>query len=487
MRIVKITMKAVLINETTSDKSIIDNMMLVFSTAKRFAFKRLLEKIINIRELEKDISHKYKLNIRQAKDAVEASRQIIQSQKELIKMNYNDMNRKVKAIEKILNDKDKKLSEKKRNALKSKLAKRQRKLDYWNNFIVTDTIPSVIFGTKEMFLRRCKGLITNKEWKACRNNGFYSRGDKTKNGNPNLRVIIKDNMSYLEISTLEKTASNRAIKIQVPIYLPQKSSKKTGKINGINYRQLFLDYLNTGNAYQVQIIKKNNKYYCHITFELEQSKKICTGHNGIIGIDTNPDGFALTMIDNKGNYRWHTYLKQHELLYAKGNRRENLCGELVKQAILIAKTYGVGITIENLKFKNDKDVNSKFARIKNNFIYSKLLTMLENACYREGIELLKVHPAYTSKIGLYKYCHQYGMVVHNGAAMVIARRSYKFKESVPQILIDKYVDEKYNGKFNYYNEWKKWSMIDKNIKKKDEVKNPDFWIVNRKKLLGLVS
>ena len=483
----KITIKSVLINETSSDKSIIDNIMLVFSTAKRFAFKRLLEKDISINQLEKDTAHKYALNIRQAKDAVEVARQIILSQKKLVKMNYDDMKRKVKAIEKILNEKDKKLSEKKRNALKSKLAKRQRKLDYWNNFIVTDTIPSVIFGTKEMFLRRCKGLITNQEWKEFRNNNYYSRGDKSKGGNPNLRVILNNSMSYLEISTLEKTESNRAIKVQVPIYLPQKLSRKTGNINGINYRQLFLDYLKTGNAYQVEIIKKNRKYFCYITFELEKPEVIYTGHNGMIGIDTNPDGFALTMVDNHGNYKWHTYLKQHELLYAKGNRRENLCGELVKQVVLIAKTYGVGIAIENLKFKNDKDVSSKFARIKNNFIYSKLLTMLESACYKEGIELIKVHPAYTSKIGLYKYCHQYGMVVHNGASMVIARRSYKFKESVPQILIDKYIEEKDKDKFNYYHQWKKWSMIDKNIKKKDEVKNPDFWMVNRKKLLGLVS
>jgi IS605 OrfB family transposase len=269
--------------------------------------------------------------------------------------------------------------------------------------------------------------------------------------------------------------------------LPQKLSKKTGKINGIDYRELFLNHLKTGEAYQVEMIKRNGKYYCHITFELPKTEVVYTGHNGIIGIDTNPDGFALTMIDNKGNHKWHTYLKQHELLYAKGNRRKNLCGELVKQVTLIAKTYGVGIAIENLKFKNDKDVNSKFARIKNNFIYSKLLTMLESACYREGIELLKVHPAYTSKIGLYKYCHQFGMVVHNGAAMVIARRSYKFKESVPQILIDKYVDEKHKDKFNCYHEWKRLSMMDKNIKKKVEVKKPDFWIANRKRLLGLVS
>ena len=111
--------------------------------------------------------------------------------------------------------------------------------------------------------------------------------------------------------------------------------------------------------------------------------------------------------------------------------------------------------------------------------------MLESACYREGVELIKVHPAYTSKIGLYKYCHQYGMVVHNGAAMVIGRRSYKFKEKVPHILIDNYIEEK--DKFNQYHEWKKWSMIDKNIKKKSEVTKPDFWIVNRKRLLGLTN
>ena len=479
-------MKAVLINETDGDKLLLDNMMLIFCTAMRYSFNRLLE-FINVGELQKDVASKYNLNIRQSKDAVESARQTILSQKEIVKMNYDDVNKKVKAIETILKDKDKNLSDKKINALKSKLAKRQRKLEYWNNFIITNTIPSVIFGKKETFLKRCKGLITNQEWKDSRNNRFYSRGDKSKGGNPNLRVVFKDNISYLEVSTLEKTTTNRAIKVLIPIYLPQKLSKKTGKVNGIHYRDMFLEYLKTGEAYQVELIKRNGRYYAHITFELPKTEVIYTGHSGMIGIDTNPNGFALTMIDNKGNYKWHTYLKQHELTYTKGNRRENLCGELVAQVMLIAKTYHCGIAIENLKFKNDKDVSKKFARIKNNFIYSKLLTMLESACYRQRVELVKVHPAYTSKIGLYKYCHQYGMAVHNGASMVIARRSYKFKEKVPNILKDNFVEEKYKAKFNLYHEWKKWSMIDKNIKiERKEVNKPDFWIVNRKEILGLI-
>ena len=207
-----------------------------------------------------------------------------------------------------------------------------------------------------------------------------------------------------------------------------------------------------------------------------------TAHTGIVGIDTNPDGFALTVVDNKGNYKEHIYLKQHELTYARTDRRKNLCGELVKKVVEIAKEKGLGIALEDLKFKQDKDVSSKFARIKYQFIYSQLLAMLEAACIREGIEVHKVKPQYTSKIGLYKYCHQYGMDIHNGAAMVIARRSYGFKEKVPKILKELLIKEK--TIFNKYNEWKRWQIINENIKRK-EVNKPDFWIVNRKEILGL--
>lgn len=389
----KITIKALLINETNEQIKIIDNMMLIFSTATRYSFKRIL-KGKKIGDLEKEVAYKFNLNIRQAKDAVESARQTIDSQKELVKMNYENYVKKVTAIENILKDKKKDLLEKKRASLLEKLDKRQRKANYFKRFIDTNTIPSVVFGTKQMFLKRCKGLISNEEWKACRNNRIYSRGDKTKKGNPNLRVIIINGMSYLQISTLEKTENNRAIKIEVPIYLPQKLSKKTGKVNGTNYRELFFNHLAAGNAYQVEMIKKKGKYYCHIAFELPKADVVYTRHSGIIGIDTNPDGFALTMIDNKGNYKWNTYLKQHELMYARKNRRLNLCGELVKRVILIAKIYNCGLSIEDLKFKNDTDVQRKIARIKHGFIYSKLLTMLEASCYKEGIELIKVKQDY---------------------------------------------------------------------------------------------
>ena len=481
MKIVKITIQAVLFNVTDEYEETLNNMMLIFCTAIRYSFKRLLEGQRK-GDLEKDVAFKYKLNIRQAKDAVESARQTIQSQKELLKLNYNNYDKKAKRIEKEL--KNEKLSEKKRNALIKKLEKRKQKLRYYQELIENNKIPPVTFGTKKMFIRRCKGLITNEEWKKCRNNRLYSRGDKTKKGNPNLRIIIKNNMSYLEISTLKKTKTNRAIKIQIPIYLPQKKSKKTGKINGNNYREMFLKHIETKEAYQVEIIKRNNKYYVHITFDIKQKSPIYTNKNGVIGIDTNPDGFALTCIDNKGNHVWHKQLKQHELLYARSNRRKNLCGELAKQVVDISKTNKTGIAIEDLKFEDDKDVQRKFARIKHQFIYKTLLIMLESACKKEGIEIRKVKPQFTSKIGLYKYCHQYGMEVHNGAAMVIGRRSYRLKEKIPKILKNKLIENK--EEFNKKNEWSKWSIINNIIKRKVGDK-PDSWIKNRKQTLGLAS
>ena len=480
----KTTMKAILINLSDEQKALLDHMMLIFCTAIRYSFKRQLEGQ-RIGDLEKVVAHKYNLNIRQAKDAVESARQTIASQHELVKLYHNNYLKKVNAL--VQKVKNPKLSERKVKGLTAKLAKCQRRLDYWAEFLKSKTFPPVTFGTKEMFLRRCKGLISKQEWNDRRNNRIYSRGDKSKCGNPNLRVVLKDGVSFLEISTLEKTDKNRAIKVSMPIYLPQKLSKKTGKINGVHYRQLFLDSLERGEAYQVELIKRDGKYFAHITFEEPESKVIYTGHLNMIGTDTNPDGFALTMIDHNGNYRGQTYLKQHELTFSRSNRRTNQCGELAKQVVDWAKVRQCGIAAEDLKFKDDRDVVSKIARVSHQFVYSTLLTMLERNCRRNGVEYVKVKPQYTSKIGLYKYCHQYGMDVHNGAAFVIARRSYGFKEPVPKLLRDRLVK---NPKlFEPSNEWGQWSTINRQItqlfKKRKEVNTPGLWLVHRKELLGI--
>ena len=180
-------MRALLINIDEEKIDIINNLMAVFCSAIRYSFKRIQEGI-KVGDIEKNVAYKYGLNIRQSKDAVENARQTIVSQKELVKLNYENYLKKVNVLLNVLTDNKKTLTDKKRSALIKKLNKRQRKLQRYKKFIDTNTIPPVIYGTKEMFVKRCKGLIKREEWQEHRNNRVYSRGDKTKKGNPNLRV-----------------------------------------------------------------------------------------------------------------------------------------------------------------------------------------------------------------------------------------------------------------------------------------------------------
>jgi predicted transposase len=66
---VKVTIKAVLINIDEEKINIINDLMTVFCSAVRYSFKRILENI-KISDIEKDVAFKYRLNIRQSKDAV---------------------------------------------------------------------------------------------------------------------------------------------------------------------------------------------------------------------------------------------------------------------------------------------------------------------------------------------------------------------------------------------------------------------------------
>ena len=505
----KATLRCLLYNPSNDDFDLVIDMMKHFCPAKHFVYKRLEENMSNkdfkIHSLDGIVAQKYNLNSRQSKDAIEQSRQTIMSQILLLDLRITEYEGKV---EKLLKKFDKGVKLEQRPGLISKLDKRLRKLCSYLIHKKNNTLPSVIFGGKENFCKRSKGKITKEEYQLRRNNQFVSRGDKSKKGNPNLRIVIKDGNIFLEITTLESTTKEPHLKpdgtftkikptykkILTPLYIPQKLSKKTGKVNGFNYKSMLLMQVAAGNPYQVELLLRDGKIHAHVTFELEKTAVTYTGHNCIIGIDTNPDGLALTMIDNKGNYKWHYYFKNTQLLTASGNRRVNLCGELAKSVIITAKTYGCGIVVEDLKFINDKDVHSKIARKTAQFCYRLILTTLESACYKQGIEFIKVKPQYTSKIGLYKYCHQYGMDVHNGAAMVIARRSYGFKEKVPKLYkgLFKPIPIIKDGKLiysktNYSNEWSNWSNISRKIKmilNKDCY--PRFFIENRKNIKEII-
>jgi IS605 OrfB family transposase len=456
-------------------------------------------------ELEKYIQANFELNARETKDAIELARQTIESQKALIKDYLLSNKKKLSQVNKKL--KNTKLKPYQIRGLERRKDKLQKKIDLYETYRKNNTVPGAVFGGKDDFKKLSKGLISKEEFNNKKYGHYYSRGETQKGGNLNLVIYIdnEDRMQITlpkykrvypnkvieanqklkeyklkmgftefdanhitpyEITQIKKAMPRKSREIFTsPIYIAKKVSKRTKDIKGINYDGLLRDHLKTGKAYTVEVIRKNGKYHLHITFDIDTPETKEFTRLGMLGIDTNPNGLALTRITKKGNYKSHEFIKCPKMLTANSNQRTNLAWELAHKVVNKALKYKVGIAIEDLKFDQSKDSGKKFNRLKHNFAYRKMLEAIESVAIKKGVDIIKVNPAYTSKIGLYKYCHQYGMDIHNGAAMVIARRAYGYKEKVPKELIKRCINPKHESEFYKKNNIKRIAEIDKVVKK----------------------
>lgn len=177
----KTTIRAVAINLSDEDVTVLDQMMTLFSSAVRYSYKRLLEGHKKT-DIQKLIHAQYSLNARYASDAIEQARQLIVAQRERVKFQINNWTAKIRVIE----EKIKRCKKPEQiPGLEAKLAKRQRKHAYWQRFVDTKTFPKVIFGGRKIFTQRAKGKISQEEYRAARDSRLVSRGDATKKGNPN--------------------------------------------------------------------------------------------------------------------------------------------------------------------------------------------------------------------------------------------------------------------------------------------------------------
>jgi IS605 OrfB family transposase len=152
---------------------------------------------------------------------------------------------------------------------------------------------------------------------------------------------------------------------------------------------------------------------------------------GCLGIDTNPDGLAVVEINKDGNLLGHTYLSNSRIQFARHDKRKNDIEVLALQVVNMAVLKGKGIVLEDLKFnQNKKSKCKKFNRMKHNFIYASLLQAIERRAIKDGVEVRKVNPAFTSIAGILKYQDLYSLNRHTVAALVIARRGYGIMETV---------------------------------------------------------
>ena len=91
-----------------------------------------------------------------------------------------------------------------------------------------------------------------------------------------------------------------------------------------------------------------------------------------------------------------------------------------------------GLVFEDLSFAQEFSYGKKRNRKLSNFKTSAL-DLLERKCLKRGVAVKKIHPAYTSLIGTYKYSRLYNLSPHILASYVIARKGLGFKEEIPTL------------------------------------------------------
>jgi len=122
--------------------------------------------------------------------------------------------------------------------------------------------------------------------------------------------------------------------------------------------------------------------------------------------------------------------------YGKARHQtEAVIGDAVAKVVEYAREVGKPIVIEKLDFRQNKAAlkgeSCRYSRMLSSFSYGRITAYFISRGYREGVEVHQVNPAFSSVIGRVKFMERYGLSVHQGAALVLARRLLGCPERIP--------------------------------------------------------
>ncbi|MBE3563858.1 MAG: transposase, partial [Hydrogenibacillus schlegelii] len=438
----------------------------------RWSYRRIL-KGFSRTEIKKQGQDLFGLNSRYVDDARLKAQGMIDAQRELLELEIETTEAKLRRARKKLAWAMKKRSRAEKNGLSkdelrtldrtvlgrqarvSALEKRLKELiEHKDN----GTVPPAIFGGRKLWRKVCKRAVTRDEWRAARKNRLYARGDRTKGGNPNVKITFDGHefrmavtISHLSeptgVDALGRPIMRRAPRVLGRLWIPEK------------HRARLLGWLAEKRAYTVELIRGlDGRFRVHIALELDD-QPAPDFSRGALAVDINPDGVGLANVSSRGlpepwpkGFRIPSpknlgkydgefqiilypsgflYLRVPELAYASGFRRRYLIGVLAKVVVDIAKALGKPVAMEALSFsKGRMDTEKAFNRMASQFPYAAIGMAILRRAFKEKVGTGQVPPQHTSTIGRLKYEKKYGVPVHCAAALVIGRRATGFRERI---------------------------------------------------------
>ena len=280
-----------------------------------------------------------------------------------------------------------------------------------------------IFGGKKNWDDKCKGKITNEEWKQYRlKRGLYIIGEENQKGNRHFELHIDEGYVVLKL--------NRKEHIRLDIKSLGKNLKKD-----LLKLQFLNDVKNGEQGYTYTVRITFDKVY--ISFEPFKQPERKLSENTFAGIDLNPKNIGFSICSNKeikhtteysfidifdeiNNSSYASDSKEAKYLQNKLNHE---LFETSKHIISQCLYHGVKfLFIEDLKFGSASYGRWFNRQCKNLWKRNKFIDNLKKRCAEVGIKVLEVNPAYSSIIGNLMY----DFVDSVNASLEIARRGFEF-------------------------------------------------------------
>ncbi len=338
--------------------------------------------------------------------------------------------------------------------LDDKILKLQEKLNnkitinhftYWN-LKKSRVFKKMKLNKFKMRLEQLKWEIETGHYKLCFGTKKLLKSNKTE-------FLLQRDSQISYIGSQDETSRNQMlqlsynnknnqfnIKIRKDFGFDTEEKYVFGKCYFNNHKNKLIEALKNKNSTPLtySIIRKNNRYYLHCTFEyrLENRSNFLTRKTyGTIGLDFNKGFIALSEIDRNSNLIGTDILKYR---FGKGNKIQSDLEKCISKILKRALEKGKDICIENLNFKTKKSktekAKSKKGKKYNNMLhsfsyalYDKLIT---NMAFRNKVDVIKVNPAWTSWIAKNKFCNRMKLNIHTGASFVIARRGIGIEDEV---------------------------------------------------------
>ena len=388
--------------------------------------------------MNKLLQEKFSVTARTANSAIYEAEEIISSALALIPLNIEKLETRIEGKIKLIEKKKKEMA--KIHASRKTNTKRLGKLKFHiyniHNSInrirqkieslekqLENRKPNICMGSKKLARNDAKAFKRHRDSQI----SYIGRAcEKQGNMNFQLQYIKKGNFFSMKVRRdFGKWKDDRS---------PERFAY--GKCHfKYGSRQLRNALMDNASPVTASVIRRDDRYYLFVTVTVsyESSAIITRKEHGVIGIDFNKGFINICETDEKGNV---VSIEKMRYPFGKAGITDAGLSDVINRACSKATDTGKSIVAEDLSFEKKKRKTKKAVtpsekermRMLHSLPYSRYAKILENLTFNKRIELIKVNPAYTSRIAEQKFCNKMKLNIHDGAAYVIARKGMGIKD-----------------------------------------------------------